>query len=218
MRRFYFPVKQLFGLCYAFAAILWLVLCLVNSGVMLYHKSNGSMPARVVPAEELRLESFVNYNDLEWQTAPDDDPAWYLSTDNDPQIYWESETPAYIERVRLDAVHRLPAGSVALYYKLPGQEDYSEVQKIFGRRTAEGDYLFDLGGKNVTGLRIDPDSVGGVPTKFTGVALNPTELWFMRFVPGGGALILLLLCPALAAALLAELTEILKKEKQPGAG
>ena len=202
--------KALFGLCYAFAALAWLAYCLLGSAVMLYHKSAGELPTKTLTAGELQFESFVNYNDLEWQTAPDDDPNWYLSTDNDPQILWTSgDAPVYIETVRLNAAHRLPAGSVVLYYLRPGQTDYSEAQKIVGAVSGEGQYTFDLGGKMVVGLRIDPDSVGGVPTNFTGITLNPTTLWFMRFVPGGGGWLLLLGLPALAAAVLAQLAAAL---------
>ena len=73
----------------------------------------------------------------------------------------------------LDAAHRLPPGGVALYYLKPGQTDYTEAQKVYAKVTAPGVYTFDLGGQWVTGLRIDPDSVGGVPTLFTGIDLNP---------------------------------------------
>lgn len=62
---------------------------------------------------------------------------------------------------------------MALYYLKPGQTDYSEAQKVYAKVTAPGVYTFDLDGQWVTGLRIDPDSVGGVPTLFTGIDLNP---------------------------------------------
>ena len=106
----------------------------------------------------------------------------------------------YIETVRLYAEHRLPPGSVALYYLLPGQTDYSETQKVFAHVVQPGVYEFDLGGKTVSGLRIDPDSVGGVATLFTGVELNPPQFWLLRFVPNGGQWLLLLGLPACAAA------------------
>ena len=70
-------------------------------------------------------------------------------------------------------MHYLPPGSVALYYLRPGQTEYSETQKVFARVSGENQYAFDLGGLTVTGLRIDPDSVGGVPTLFTGIDLEP---------------------------------------------
>lgn len=192
--------QQLLAVCYALAAALWLVCCFVGSAVMLNHKMDGSMRTLTLSDTELSYESFANYHDLEWSEPPTTADNWYLSTDNDPHIFWQGT--AYVETVRLDANHDLPAGSVALYYLLPGQTDYSERQKVFAHLAAPGHYTFDLGGKSVTGLRIDPDSVGGVPTQLEGVELNPESPWYLRFVPNGGQWLLLLLGPAMAAALL----------------
>ena len=73
-------------------------------------------------------------------------------------------------------------------------------------------YVFELGGITVSGLRIDPDSVGGVPTRLTGVELNRPPAWYLRFVPSGGQWILLLFGPAVAAAFLSLLRQILRGE------
>ena len=98
----------------------------------------------------------------------------------------------------LDAAHRLPPGGVALYYLKPGQTDYTEAQKVYAKVTAPGVYTFDLGEQWVTGLRIDPDSVGGVPTLFTGIDLNPARPWYTRFVPTAGWWLVLAFVPAVA--------------------
>lgn len=68
------------------------------------------------------------------------------------------------------------------------------------RSRPPGVYTFDLGGQWVTGLRIDPDSVGGVPTLFTGIELNPARPWYTRFVPTAGWWLVLLFVPAVGAA------------------
>ncbi len=187
-----------FALCYAIALILWVVFCLGRCAVMLMHRASGDMPQTTLGAEDLTFESFENYADLEWDAPPDDDPDWYLSTDNDPHILYDGG--GYLETVRLYARHRLPPGSVVLYYLKPGQTDYTETQKVYGHVTGDGVYEFDLGGVEVSGLRIDPDSVGGVATLFTGVELNPARFWVWRFVPDGGQLLLILGLPAVAAA------------------
>ena len=141
---------------------------------------------------------------------PVDEPGWYLSTDNDPHIIWRGE--AWLETVELDAVHYLPPGSVALYYLRPGQTEYSETQKVFARVSGENQYTFDLGGLTVTGLRIDPDSVGGVPTRLDGVVLNPVQPWYLRFVPNGGQWLLLLFAPAVGAAFACLAVDVFRKK------
>lgn len=127
--------QQLLILAYAAAVIVWLVYVLVGSAVMLNHKADGTMVTRTLTTDDLEFESFVNYDDDEWHTAPVDEPGWYLSTDNDPHIIWRGE--AWLETVELDAVHYLPPGSVALYYLRPGQTEYSETQKVFARVSGE---------------------------------------------------------------------------------
>lgn len=200
MKRPILRTRQLFALCYAGAAVLWFVYCLVGCAVMLNHKLRGDMPSLTLTEDDLLFENFARYDSNEWWTAPDEREEWYLSTSNDPSIYWQGQ--GYLEEVRLYADHLLPPGEVALYYLLPGQTDYSEAQKVFARVEEEGVYVFALGGRTVTGLRIDPDSAGGVPTLFYGVELNPATPWFLRFAPNGGQWLLLLLLPALAAAFL----------------
>lgn len=201
IKRPLFRPQQLLLLAYLLAAVLWLVQGLVGSAVMLNYKLKGEMPHQAVEPADLVTESFAPYSSNEWWTPPDDDPAWYLSTDSDPHIYWQGQ--GYLETVRLYAGHRLPPRGVALYYLLPGQTDYSETQKVYANVTGEGEYTFALGGKWVTGLRIDPDSVGGVPTLFHGIELNPDTPWYARFLPSGGQWLVLLFAPALAAAAVA---------------
>ena len=170
--------QQLLILAYAAAVIVWLVYVLVGSAVMLNHKADGTMVTRTLTADDLEFESFVNYDDDEWHTAPVDEPGWYLSTDN----------------------------------LRPGQTEYSETQKVFARVSGENQYTFDLGGLTVTGLRIDPDSVGGVPTRLDGVVLNPVQPWYLRFVPNGGQWLLLLFAPAVGAAFACLAVDVFRKK------
>ena len=68
-----------------------------------------------------------------------------------------------------------PGQAVVLYWKAPGQADFSAAQMVYAQKTADGVYRFDLGGCVVSEIRLDPDSVGGVTTRFDGVTLNPAE-------------------------------------------
>lgn len=211
IKRPLFRPRQLLLLAYLLAVVLWLVQGLVGSAIMLNYKLKGEMPRQTVAPADLMTESFAPYSSNQWWTPPDDDPNWYLSTDSDPHICWQGQ--GYIETVRLYAGHRLPPGGVALYYLLPGQTDYSETQKVYANVTDTGVYTFDLGGRWVTGLRIDPDSVGGVPTLFTGIELNPATPWYDRFLPSGGQWLVLLFAPALAAAAVALVLSFFDREE-----
>lgn len=206
-----FRPRQLLLLAYLLTIVLWLVRGLVGSAVMINYKLKGEMPQQMVAPAELVTESFAPYSSNQWWTPPDDDPNWYLSTDSDPHIYWQGQ--GYLETVRLYAEHQLPPGGVALYYLLPGQTDYTETQKVYANVTGTGEYTFDLGGRWVTGLRIDPDSVGGVPTLFHGIELNPATPWYDCFIPNGGQWLLLLFVPALAVAAIALVGSLLHKEE-----
>ena len=52
--------------------------------------------------------------------------------------------------------------------------------------------------------------MGGVPTLFTGVTLNPDTAWYLRFLPTAGQLLALLFAPAFCAAVVCSFFE--KKE------
>lgn len=199
---------RLLALCYALGVMAWLLYAVISSALMLNHKMDGSMRSLTLTAQDLSYESFLDYDDDPWSTAPDEREDWYLSTDNDPHILWEGEV--YVETVRLRVEQLLPPGSVTLYYLKPGQTDYRETQKVYAWQDEDGSYVFDLGGFTVTGLRIDPDSVGGVPTRLLGVEINPAAPWYGRFIPNGGQWILLLFGPVVAAAFLSVLRQILR--------
>ena len=217
MKRFFKPdleavfrPRALLGYFYALAAALWILRVLAGGAVMLDHKMDGSMRTLTLGPGDLTFESFMSYAEDEWATPPDERENWYLSTDNDPHIFWEGEV--FVETVRLEVEQLLPPGSVTLYYRTPGQTDYRETQKVFAWQDAGGAYVFDLGGRTVSGLRIDPDSVGGVPTRLVGVELNAPRPWFLAFVPDGGQWLLLLFGPVLAAAFAALLRQIIRND------
>ena len=117
-------------------------------------------------------------------------------------MLWEGE--AYLNRVVLKIEHSRPGNGVELYYRLPGQEDFSLQQIVYARRNAEGWYEFDLRGKLVNGIRIDPDSQGGVLTRFEGVELNADWPWQERMTPTPGQAMALICLPVVAAAVIGQ--------------
>ena len=142
---------------------------------------------------------------------------WLISTDGDPQLLWQGE--AYLDAVWLFAEHRSPTQAVMLYWKTPGQTDFSPRQSVYGAEDAPGVYVFELGGVLVSELRIDPDSLGGVVTRLDGVALNPRSGPLQYFIPDAGEALALAAGPpaALAALRLCQCAvAAVKKEQSEG--
>ena len=77
-----------------------------------------------------------------------------------------------MERVVLHVQQHKPATGVELYYRAAGRTEFDTRHVVYGVPDGSGGYVFDLRGQHVSGLRIDPDSVGGVLTKIDGVELN----------------------------------------------
>ena len=165
---------------------------------MLAHRAGGNMPQTTLTAADLTFESFECYLDLEWDTPPDDDPNWYLSTDNDPHILYDGG--GYIETVRLYAEHRLPPAAWRCTTCCPARPITARRRRSLPMWCSPASTSSTWAARNTRSSVIDPDSVGGVATLFTGVELNPPQFWLLRFVPNGGQLLLLLGLPACAAA------------------
>lgn len=200
-------LKKLMGCCYLAALIIWLA---QGVGVLVqtaWYAHEGLAATRSLGLDELELVSFRPYEDVEYT-----DGGWYISTDTDPQFHWQQR--AWVRRVVLDITHIKPGCGVELYYRLPGQADFSARQTVYATRDAEGRLVFDLGGKLVEALRIDPDSVGGVLTRFHSLTINPPQGWYTAFVPSAGEWMLLLGLPLLAAALIAETGSLLGLPRQ----
>ena len=89
-------------------------------------------------------------------------------------------------------------GDAQQYFTAEGQYGMSDViYAVKGRKTA-------LRGKLVSGIRIDPDSEGGVLTRFEGVELNALWPWQERMVPTPGQAMVLLCLPVVAAAVIGQ--------------
>lgn len=204
-------MKKLRPLLLAWAAglAIWLLLGCASLAKTAWYAREG-----LAATQSLSLEDFTPVG-IEPYDAGEEGP-WYISTDGDAQLLWQGD--AYLNTVWLFIEHESPPQAVMLYWKTPGQADFSSRQSVYGTLTAPDVYTFDLGGVRVSEVRIDPDSQGGVVTRLDGVVFNPNQWPLAAFVPGRGAALLLLLAPpaALAAAcqLRRALGALLKKDDE----
>ena len=200
-------LKKLVAACYLAALLLWLA---QGVGVLVqtaWYAHEGIAGERVLSMDDLEMISIKRY-----ENAQDPDGAWYVSTDSDPQFFWEGN--AWVRQVVLDVEHLRPGNGVELYYRLPGQALYSARQTVYAERDAQGRFVFDLGGRLVSGLRIDPDSIGGIPARFNALVIDPPQGWYTAFVPDAGQWLLLLFLPLLLSALVAEVGSLLGLPRQ----
>lgn len=194
--------KRLLAAAYLLALALWLV---HGAGALVqkaWYTSRGLAPSLTLSAEELEFVSMKPY-----LVDYDPEDQMWVSSDSDPQIHWNQMV--WVDTVVLDVRQQRPTGRVELYYKQPGQHDFSTRQVIYPTKDDQGRYVFDLRGKWVDRLRMDPDSVGGVLTEFRGVQINPVRPWYRYFVPSAGQWLLLLVLPLAVSALLIELDQLL---------
>lgn len=204
-------MKKLRPLLLAWAAglAIWLVLGCVSLAKTGWYAGQG-----LASTQSLSLEDFTPVGIEPYDTG--EEGPWYISTDGDAQLLWQGD--AYLNTVWLFIEHESPPQAVMLYWKTPGQTDFSPRQSVYGTLTAPDVYTFDLGGVRVSEVRIDPDSQGGVVTRLDGVVFNPDQWPLAAFVPGRGAALLLLVASpaALAAAcqLRRALGALLKKDDE----
>lgn len=195
-------MKKFKPLLIAWAAglALWLLLGCVSLAKTAWYARQG-----LAATKSLSFEDFTPLG-IQPYDAGEEGP-WYISTDGDPQLLWQGE--AYLNAVWLFVEHESPPQAVMLYWKTPGQTDFSPRQSVYGVETAPGVYTFDLGGVKVSEVRIDPDSQGGVVTRLDGVVFNLDLSPLEFFLPGAGEAMLLLFAPPLALAVFCQLRRAL---------
>ena len=204
-------MKKLRPLLLAWAAglAIWLLLGCASLAKTAWHARQG-----LAATQSLSLEDFTPVG-IEPYDAGEEGP-WYISTDGDAQLLWQGD--AYLNTVWLFIEHESPPQAVMLYWKTPGQADFSPRQSVYGTLTAPDVYTFDLGGVRVSEVRIDPDSQGGVVTRLDGVVFDPDLSPLAAFLPGAGEGMLLLFVPPLALAVFCQLRRalgaLLKKDDQ----
>ena len=181
------------AVAYLAAVALWLIAVAVGAVKSGWYASRGQGGDCSVTPDQLELVALVEQKP--GQGVPEGD--WLVSSDGDPQMYWNCGG-RYLEQITLEMETLWPTGAVVLYYRLPGQADFSADQMVYAQRVGEHSYLFDLGGVFAEEIRIDPASQGGVILRLEG--LSCAAPGWRRLISDWQQLALLLALPPLAAA------------------
>lgn len=175
------------------AILIWLLVWCAGGAQTLFYLCRGQAGTQEIAPGDWALSSL-----LEAENPVTGEGGWLVSTDTDPRMEWTGER--FVSTVTLTLSSLRPTGAVVLYYKTPGQADYSVQQMVYAQKTGEDTYEFSLGGKYVTALRIDPASSGAVFLKPGTAVLDRPGGWLRCLVPHGLQwMVLLAAGPVLAA-------------------
>lgn len=96
----------------------------------------------------------------------------YRATDSDPKIIIEN--PGKVCNVKFEMNYYTYPGEVVVYYKVAGQEDYNEKNKVIAKPDKENNHIFycDLKPREYTEIRIDPTIYRGNRLKFENFVFN----------------------------------------------
>lgn len=187
-------------LCYAGAAVLYLALAL--AGFLLAQAEN--LPPRSLEFENLYPEGML-LRENEYGGSD------LIAADSDPRLIYSPGEPFAAGRVVFTAetVNR-PGGEMALYYTTAPGEDFSEQKRISARQGEGGSWVFDLGGRELHALRLDPGTTAGVLWRNWALWLNAEKPVAEYFLPSLRTCFLLLFLPAFLAAALLEARQLLQ--------
>lgn len=175
------------------AILIWLLVWCAGGAQTLFYLCRGLAGTQELAPGDWTLSSLV-----ETENPVTGEDGWLVSTDTDPRMEWTGER--FVSTVTLTMSSLRPTGAVVLYYKTPGQTDYSVQQMVYAQKTGPDTYEFSLGGKYVTALRIDPASNGAVFLKPGTAVLDRPGGWLRCLVPHGLQwMVLLAAGPVLAA-------------------
>lgn len=182
-------------ICYIVALGLYLLGCTYSFVQDTSRIYSGAIVRQAYKLEDLALESIE-------QLADENGMQRFVSTDDDPKILYYSLQGTYITRVGFNATSNKPGGEMVLYYTTSSAQGlkFTDRQKVWAQQYADGSWYFDLGGKKVYGLRLDPDTTGGVVWTVKELMFNAPKPFGAYYAPNAQPMFLLLLLPGLAAA------------------
>lgn len=205
----------LLPLLYGLAVVVYLAVCLVRFAGVSGKTINAEMPYRPLMLEDFALQSILRLDDENGRQR-------FVSTDPDPQMVYAAEQPFYAGRVSFSAAPHKPGGEIVLYYATNAdfeQTGFDEANKLWAKQATNGSWYFDLDGRQVYALRLDPDTAGGVVwTMDGGIWLNQPKPAAAYFVPDAFEVFWLLAGPLFAAGVLVCCKQLLLKKKSSNSG
>lgn len=195
---------------YILAVAVYLVVCFIKWSTMSRAFASGNIEPQM-----LQLEDFTQVSILPVENSKQS----FVSTDSDPQLIYSQEVPFWVDRVTFSASSQKPGGEIVLYY---AEDDsylthgFSEENKIWAKQQTDGSWYFDLEGKEVQALRLDPDTTGGIVWKVESIQLNAEKPMRDYFIPNGKAIFFLFAVPLLLCAIIIYIAQILAELRQGG--
>lgn len=132
-----------------FAVVFFIVLladAVVSGAVFMYQKTRLAPAA--YSAEDFTLNALVEKED-----------GVYVTTDTDP--YMTIKLDRAVKKVEFSADYYVSPGEIVLFYTKSPEQDFSYANYCIAHTDSDGSYRFDLDGKYVCQIRIDPTSIGG---------------------------------------------------------
>lgn len=159
---------------------------------------NGLLARRELPFDSFYAEGVLLRENAEGGTD-------LVSSDPDPKMIYSPGEPFRISRLTFRAeTSNKPGGEMMLYYTTQPDETFGEHRRLSARLAADGSWYFDLNGREVTGIRFDPDNRGGVLFRNWSIVLNEEKPLVDYYLPDARAVFALLFLPAFASAVVLE--------------
>lgn len=187
--------------CYALAALVWLGAAGIRLAMDRARRASGTMETRRLALDDFDWDEGIYFSGL---------PEWDIMTMNgDPQLGLDIPDGMVVGRVLFyGRTLNHGSGEMRLYYNTAPGQDFSESRVAWARQAGDGVWTFDLWGRRVYGLRLDPGTLGQVYWQIGETVINPGVPAWQFFAPDGLTLFLLLFVPPVAAAAMMELAAL----------
>lgn len=180
---------RLVGVCYGALAVCWLLLCLFNFAADSVLFASGKLQTAEYTLSQLELVNMELKGENE-----------AVSTTDDAQII--IPVNGRVTQVRLQYDMSAQPGEVNLYYTR-GDEPFTDTQKIWGKRAADGSYTFALPRGYIRQIRIDPTNRKRVKMQCRSLVVNGKRSFGAYFALSGEQVFRFLVLPALVSSALA---------------